>query len=338
MAVLPAPASTHNGPRPIKPHRDATQVVALLSAAFELPHHRAQTYYDMFPEISWQSIRHWWQGKKGHPPGFVWEEERRIVGNVSFLPINAPGCYLIANVGVHPDFRRRGIAHGLMETTIAHARTTGERTLFLQVDEKNVGAIHLYEMLGFTHMQGMTSWRTTDERSLPRLSMPPLRRNPDEFDGFTLQQLPADLWQAAYALDTKMVARELGAPYLLPADAYQHNWRNWWRQFWVGVSYENWAAVTPAHDLIGLGQIRVEWGRPYLLKLRFHPEWQEVVARPLIAKLLRRLSHLGRRAVHLPHPSQDLPINALLSEATFTPHQTLLHMRLDLAPNAPQQV
>src|SRR5512140_1249571 len=43
--------------------------------------------------------------------GFVWEENNRVVGNLSLIPINRRGqsTFLIANVAVHPDYRGRGI-------------------------------------------------------------------------------------------------------------------------------------------------------------------------------------------------------------------------------------
>src|SRR5690349_9944623 len=42
--------------------------------------------------------------------GFVWEENGRIIGNTSLVPFrhHAQKIYLIANVAVHPDHRRRG--------------------------------------------------------------------------------------------------------------------------------------------------------------------------------------------------------------------------------------
>src|SRR3989304_5116538 len=47
--------------------------------------------------------------------GYVWEENGRIVGNTSLVPFrhNRTRLYLIANVAVHPDYRRRGIARAL---------------------------------------------------------------------------------------------------------------------------------------------------------------------------------------------------------------------------------
>ena len=48
--------------------------------------------------------------------GYVWEENGRIVGNASLVPFrnNHQRVYLIANVAVHPEYRRKGIALSLI--------------------------------------------------------------------------------------------------------------------------------------------------------------------------------------------------------------------------------
>src|SRR5512135_2605766 len=58
--------------------------------------------------------------------GFVWRSDGRVIGNVSLYRAGAhprlgPG-WMIANVAVYPEFRRRGIALALMEATIERAR------------------------------------------------------------------------------------------------------------------------------------------------------------------------------------------------------------------------
>src|SRR5215475_3364363 len=51
----------------------------------------------------------------------------------------------ILNVAVHPAFRRRGVAKGLVQDAILGTRGAW----FLEVRESNLGAIALYRSLGF---------------------------------------------------------------------------------------------------------------------------------------------------------------------------------------------
>ncbi len=82
--------------------------------------------------------------------GFIWEEDRRLVGNISLIPYRQDGQrrYLIANVAVHPDFRRRGIGRLLTEQGIEYARTKGLPDVWLHVREENISAITLYQEPG----------------------------------------------------------------------------------------------------------------------------------------------------------------------------------------------
>ncbi len=83
--------------------------------------------------------------------GFVWEENGRIVGNLSLIPFVRRGhfVYLIANVAVHPDYRRNGIAHQLTQTALDYVRRRGVSSVWLQVRDDNPVAYHLYLSLGF---------------------------------------------------------------------------------------------------------------------------------------------------------------------------------------------
>jgi ribosomal protein S18 acetylase RimI-like enzyme len=94
------------------------------------------------------------------PSGYVWEEDGRLVGNLSLIPITVHGKkgYMIANVATHPDFRGRGIATALTETALKHAQEHGAATVWLQVRDDNPSAIHIYMTNSFIECMRRTSW------------------------------------------------------------------------------------------------------------------------------------------------------------------------------------
>jgi ribosomal protein S18 acetylase RimI-like enzyme len=92
--------------------------------------------------------------------GFVWEEDGRILGNVTLIYAkrNQQRLYFIANVSVHPDHRGRGIAKKLTERALRHVKEHQGSHVMLQVREDNPPAIHIYESLGFTEINRRTNW------------------------------------------------------------------------------------------------------------------------------------------------------------------------------------
>ncbi len=94
--------------------------------------------------------------------GYVWRVGGRVVGNTSLYragrrPDLGPG-WLIANVAVHPDWRRQGIARAMMQATIERIRQKGGGWVALQVAADNVGARRLYEGLGFETFETLVQW------------------------------------------------------------------------------------------------------------------------------------------------------------------------------------
>ena len=55
----------------------------------------------------------------------------------------------IANVAVHPDNRRCGIAKNLLKSLYANSKTNGISVITLEVRESNLPAINLYTQLGY---------------------------------------------------------------------------------------------------------------------------------------------------------------------------------------------
>jgi ribosomal protein S18 acetylase RimI-like enzyme len=93
--------------------------------------------------------------------GFVWDEDGQIVGNLSLIPLQKDGgrVHLIANVAVHPDHRRCGIARKLTQRALQALRQQSETQVWLQVRDDNISAVSLYRDLGFTEQAIRTTWR-----------------------------------------------------------------------------------------------------------------------------------------------------------------------------------
>ena len=92
--------------------------------------------------------------------GYVWEQDHRIVGNLSLIPILKGGrwLYLIANVAVHPDYRRRGIARDLTMRALEHVHEHHVSSAWLQVRDDNTSAYNLYCSVGFIERSRRTTW------------------------------------------------------------------------------------------------------------------------------------------------------------------------------------
>ena len=96
--------------------------------------------------------------------GFVWEEEGRILGNLSMIPFywKREWIYLIANVAVHPEVRRQGIASQLTRRALEHLGRTAISAIWLHVREENLAARHLYESFNFHERCTRDTWVSRD--------------------------------------------------------------------------------------------------------------------------------------------------------------------------------
>jgi GNAT superfamily N-acetyltransferase len=99
--------------------------------------------------------------------GFVWEENGTIIGNVSLIPYNykRKKIYLIANVAVHPDLRRKGIGRALTLAAMQRADQRHANATWLHVRDDNPGAIALYRSLGFEELARRTTWQAKPDRN-----------------------------------------------------------------------------------------------------------------------------------------------------------------------------
>ena len=314
----------NNRPRPINLNKDIPQVVRLLESVFgetldnEGRHLFSQVSNSSQPAMMWRFN----PNMARLSPGFVWEENNRIIGNVTLLPTQIPHRFLVANVAVHADFRRQGLAKLLMQAVHNAVLERRGKVILLQVVKDNLKAINLYRNLRYQTIDSMTEWYTSSTR-VRDLALSGQHNMP-------IRPLQRREWQAAYRLDLDCLHPDLNWPEPLKPDAYKSGWWQQASRFLNGRQQEVWRITNNNNQIIGLGSIMSEWGRMHRLSVRVSPAWHGQLERPLLAKLLRRVRYLPRRSVRIDHPDQDETMNQLLQEANFTLRRTLTHMRLDL--------
>jgi len=112
---------------------DADAILALERACFTIPWNEQSIRSD----LTSNAAAHYWVAEQG---GLV-------VGYVGLWRILDEGQ--IMDVAVLPTYRRRGIARRLLQSLLDDCVAAGVDRLLLEVRSKNVGAITLYEGLGF---------------------------------------------------------------------------------------------------------------------------------------------------------------------------------------------
>lgn len=307
--------------RPLNLNRDVPQVMSLLRLVFapalDADGRRALNALGTKPV----TLLRFNQLASGAVPGFVWEADQTIVGNVSIIPTRSRERAIVANVAVHPEHRRQGIALQLMQATLGHLRGRGVKTVSLQVKTENSGARVLYDRLGFDWLGATTLWRASSAQW----------RLIEADEPFLIRPIRRGEHRKAYAVDLNSQPNALNWPEPLKPDFYKVGLLQRLDQLFNGKQFEAW--VVPGEDgsLLATASISGEWGRAHRLALRVPPARQAELTRPLFAKLLRRLGYLRQRSVVIEHLANDEYMNALLQEANFRPKRTLGTMQLQLA-------
>ncbi|MGH2620507.1 MAG: GNAT family N-acetyltransferase [Anaerolineales bacterium] len=185
--LLAQGSPSFSGLRPVDSRRDLAQVADLIEEVFrgdlDALGRRMVREMRVLGKAGWLGwgLSRLFLPPGARPQGFVWEEDGRVVGNASLLAVNEfPERWVLANVAVSPDYRRRGIARQMVEAGIDLARERGATALYLQVERDNPPAQRLYQQLGFESLITRTNWRRAPglrwEPASPRIEIRPRRR------------------------------------------------------------------------------------------------------------------------------------------------------------------
>ncbi len=260
--------------------------------------------------------------------GYVWIANDKLVGNVSVYPARWPDSqqrvWIIANVGVHPDYQRRGIATQLMRAALDMVRDKGGHMAVLQVDNQNETAQNIYKRMGFVAERTWTTWRRSATTRIPA---------PLENRVLHISRRRREEWQAEYNL----------AAQLRPADKGGLGWQRplnqnffskpFWQQIGDIISMRAWERVVirSADEQQILASLWIENGflaSTTQLTLLVHPDYQGDYDEILLNQVTRRYDTKG--ALVLEHPSDETVTAEVLRRYQFRPQREVIHMRWDV--------
>ena len=117
---------------------DVDTVKEIDNLSFTLPWPRRAFLF----ELQENQASHFYVAEHTGPDG-----ESRVVGMIGLWLIVDE--VHISTLAVHPAYRRQGIARRLILEAILQSRRKGARSATLEVRESNLGALELYQQLGF---------------------------------------------------------------------------------------------------------------------------------------------------------------------------------------------
>jgi len=254
--------------------------------------------------------------------GYVWIEQGQLVGNVSIYPTHWPPdlgeTWIIANVGVHPQFQQRGIARRLMQLSLDMLALRGAKRAILQVDHDNHPAIHLYESLGFIRERAWTTWRRSSFQPAPP---------PSEQGVFITRRRPSE-WPAEMRLAERLrPADKGGLGWLKPLHPHAFN-PPWGRrlQQWLTMNSTERLIVRSADERELLASLWIEnsFGTLSTRLLLLADPAHAQAAEALLSTTIRRFRTSN---LLIEHPEDDQITSHLLASYRFQRERSVWHMR-----------
>jgi ribosomal protein S18 acetylase RimI-like enzyme len=322
-AGLASARQVANGLRPALPRRDLAAIADLIETCFASTLDaagrsaiREMRLLSRTGPLLWLLVR--LNDAVPFMRGFVWIEQGRVVGNVTLTPAGFDQGWVIANVAVYPEFRRRGIARQLMLAALDLVARRG-RFATLQVEADNDAALALYHSLGFETQRAFSQWRRAAYVRVP----------PELTDSPPFQRLARRDAEALYALAAR--ARpdaQGGMGWLRPTRRrafYPPRFAEL-RYVLSGQRAEFW--IVPSDGGALDAALRIErriGGLTALVDLLVDPARQGQYEAALVNFALRRLVTRGQ-PIASEHPADDVAMGAVLLENHFRVERTLAHM------------
>jgi GNAT superfamily N-acetyltransferase len=287
---------------------------------------------------------------EGMAPGFVWVEDDRIVGNVSVRrggPLRRG--WMIGNVAVARDWRRRGIARALMQAAIELARRHHGDWVALQVRSDGTAARSLYESLGFTVLGETIHYRRTHPPTLgaqrsgtpaaqPGSLPPPILtggagggpggvRRGTARDGERIFRLA----QAAIPEELRWAEPLRRDDFLMGLDRDLANW--------LSRRHEAWWVIDSEAGMLGAAHIVMppppHEGRLWIGIIpshqgRYEDQLVHAALSSIESRSPERSEGAARSAIFASIPAPQSAARAALEAAGFEAHRRLTHMRLTL--------
>jgi ribosomal protein S18 acetylase RimI-like enzyme len=334
MAVLAhSEQSQYFGLRPMDPMKDLSRVADLIEEAFADDLDRSGQ--NALRELRWLSRFKpilWWittfsPDHSDFLSGFVWEEDRKIVGNITVNKTSLGSRrWLISNVAVSKAYRGRGIGRGLMYAGLELVSEYHGESVSLQVRADNVPARRLYDSLNFQEISGTAYLRF---KRVPKVAEVPLP------NGVTLRPHRFDTADARLAYNLASVTtspiRQKEWPLRLSRFQLGSNEQlsSLFSQLLGGPASAFWV-VEDDHQHRFVGTLNIlpgVLGRNCRLELAVHPDWRGTLERPLISRALNYLYPWRKREIEIKHPSDHVEAIQAYQEFGCREDQTLIWMK-----------
>ncbi len=312
---IPLPKAEIGKLRALNILRDLPKVADLVEGCFQTNmDSEGRSYIQQIRRASQDRRYLSWAANSMPLKGYIWEDQKRIVGNISIVPFRKAkkNIILLANIAVHSDYRRKGIARHLTQKGIETARKRGADSIWLQVEDSNFGAIKLYETLGFQARTRRTTWNAS-------VSLKPQKSS----SNIKITSSTARFWAQQHHWLNRNYPEEIRWYRMPDWGNFKPGFKYWRYKLFVETDVRQWVAQKD-----GKFQAALIWIQS---RARRTPIWLASAPQAdteILAALLQHARlHLAsqRRDLYIDYPAGEL--SEAFKIAGFIPRRTLLWMR-----------